>query len=410
MAIKKSGLGRGLDGLFPSYVKKGAGEETVEKEKKDSSGTKSKTSSRKTQTKTQTKTAGKKAGTKKSASKKTADVSPAADADEKLKMEDELNTEANQRDEAGLKAETEENTDEILNEEADLEKAVEQPEGSAEAAQKAADQPKEETGVRMMRVSDIEPNPDQPRKTFNEDALEELAESFKLHGVVQPLIVVKRGDYYMIVAGERRWRAAKLAGLKEVPVLVTEYTDREVMEISLIENIQREDLDPIEEAQAFRRLIEEFDLKQDEVAERVSRSRTAVTNSLRLLKLDPRVQQMVIEDKITAGHARALLAIEIGEEQYLLAMKVFDERLSVRETERLVKLHTQKKPEKKKPEEDHRLDYIYEDMEAQLRAALGTKVILNRKSPQKGKIEIEYYSSEELERLYDLLRILKQTE
>ena len=410
MAIKKSGLGRGLDGLFPSYVKKDAGEETVEKEKKDSSGTKSKTSSRKTQTKTQTKTAGKKAGTKKSASKKTADVSPAADADEKLKMEDELNTEADQRDEAGLKAEAEENTDETLNEEADLEKAVEQPEGSAEAAQKAADQPKEETGVRMMRVSDIEPNPDQPRKTFNEDALEELAESFKLHGVVQPLIVVKRGDYYMIVAGERRWRAAKLAGLKEVPVLVTEYTDREVMEISLIENIQREDLDPIEEAQAFRRLIEEFDLKQDEVAERVSRSRTAVTNSLRLLKLDPRVQQMVIEDKITAGHARALLAIEIGEEQYLLAMKVFDERLSVRETERLVKLHTQKKPEKKKPEEDHRLDYIYEDMEAQLRAALGTKVILNRKSPQKGKIEIEYYSSEELERLYDLLRILKQTE
>ena len=410
MAIKKSGLGRGLDGLFPSYVKKDAGEETVEKEKKDSSGTKSKTSSRKTQTKTQTKTAGKKAGTKKSASKKTADVSPVADADEKLKMEDELNTEADQRDEAGLKAEAEENTDETLNEEADLEKAVEQPEGSAEAAQKAADQPKEETGVRMMRVSDIEPNPDQPRKTFNEDALEELAESFKLHGVVQPLIVVKRGDYYMIVAGERRWRAAKLAGLKEVPVLVTEYTDREVMEISLIENIQREDLDPIEEAQAFRRLIEEFDLKQDEVAERVSRSRTAVTNSLRLLKLDPRVQQMVIEDKITAGHARALLAIEIGEEQYLLAMKVFDERLSVRETERLVKLHTQKKPEKKKPEEDHRLDYIYEDMEAQLRAALGTKVILNRKSPQKGKIEIEYYSSEELERLYDLLRILKQTE
>ena len=387
MAMKKSGLGRGLDGLFPSYVKKDAGEDTVEKEKKNSSGTRSKTSSGKTQTKT----AGKKTGAKKSVSKKTEDVSPAADAEENLKAE----------------------TDQLIEEapeEVTLEKEDEQSDETAASELESPDQPKEETGVRMMRVSDIEPNPNQPRKTFNEDALEELAESFKLHGVVQPLIVVKRGDYYMIVAGERRWRAAKLAGLKEVPVLVTEYTDREVMEISLIENIQREDLDPIEEAQAFRRLIEEFDLKQDEVAERVSRSRTAVTNSLRLLKLDPRVQQMVIEDKITAGHARALLAIEIGEEQYLLAMKVFDERLSVRETERLVKLHTQKKPEKKKPEEDHRLDYIYEDMEAQLRAALGTKVILNRKSPQKGKIEIEYYSSEELERLYDLLRILKQTE
>lgn len=363
MAMKKSGLGRGLDGLFPSYVKKDTEEEVSEKKTKDSSASKGKTTARKTDTKT----AGKKTGAKKSVSKTAAEDVPV--------------TEPETTENAAAENET------------------------APEAEK-----KDETGIRMMRVSDIEPNPDQPRKTFNEDALEELAESFKLHGVVQPLIVVKRGEYYMIVAGERRWRAAKIAGLKEVPVLVAEYTDREVMEISLIENIQREDLDPIEEAQAFRRLIEEFDLKQDEVAERVSRSRTAVTNSLRLLKLDPRVQQMVIEDKISAGHARALLAVEIGEEQYLLAMKVFDERLSVRETERLVKLHTQKKPAKKKPAEDHRLDYIYEDMETQLRAALGTKVILNRKSPQKGRIEIEYYSADELERLYDLLRVLKQTE
>ena len=376
MAMKKSGLGRGLDGLFPSYVKKDTGEEVSEKEKKDSSGTKSKTADRKTDTKA----AGKKTGAKKTAVKKTTGEIPADDGEKAEKQPEPR--------------EAEKQTEEM----------PEQKEASPEAEKK------DESGIRMMRVSDIEPNPDQPRKTFNEDALEELAESFKLHGVVQPLIVVKRGEYYMIVAGERRWRAAKIAGLKEVPVLVAEYTDREVMEISLIENIQREDLDPIEEAQAFRRLIEEFDLKQDEVAERVSRSRTAVTNSLRLLKLDQRVQQMVIEDKISAGHARALLGIEIGEEQYLLAMKVFDERLSVRETERLVKLQTQKKPAKKKAAEDHRLDYIYEDMEAQLRAALGTKVILNRKSPQKGRIEIEYYSAEELERLYDLLRILKQTE
>lgn len=265
MAMKKSGLGRGLDGLFPSYVKKDTEEEVSEKKTKDSSSAKGKTTARKTDTKA----AGKKTGAKKSASKKTTETVPVAD-EEKAENKPELKEEEKQ-------------TKEVL------------PEN--EAAPEA--EKKDETGIRMMRVSDIEPNPDQPRKTFNEDALEELAESFKLHGVVQPLIVVKRGDYYMIVAGERRWRAAKIAGLKEVPVLVAEYTDREVMEISLIENIQREDLDPIEEAQAFRRLIEEFDLKQDEVAERVSRSRTAVTNSLRLLKLDPRVQQMVIEDKIS---------------------------------------------------------------------------------------------------------------
>ena len=390
MAIKKSGLGRGLDGLFPSYMKKDTEEEAPGKKNgkntgektNESSSEKSKTAAKRAGTKkTDSKPAEKKTAAKKTSSGKTA----GADSDPEQK---EVVTE---RETA-----------------ADLEKMHQDAADAPDTTQKEEKKPENETGIRMLRVSDIEPNPDQPRKTFNEDALEELAESFKLHGVVQPLIVVKRGEYYMIVAGERRWRAAKIAGLKEVPVLVADYSDREVMEISLIENIQREDLDPIEEAQAFRRLIDEFGLKQDEVAERVSRSRTAVTNSLRLLKLDPRVQQMVIEDKISAGHARALLAIEISEEQYLLAMKVFDERLSVRETERLVKLHTQKKPERKKAAEDHRLDYIYEDMEAQLRAALGTKVILNRKTPQKGKIEIEYYSSEELERLYDLLRILKQ--
>ena len=390
MAIKKSGLGRGLDGLFPSYMKKDTEEEAPGKkngkntgeETKESSSEKSKTAAKRAGTKkTDSKPAEKKTAAKKTSSGKTAGADPDPEQKEVV---------------------TERKTA------ADLEEMHQDAADAPDTTQKEEKIPENETGIRMLRVSDIEPNTDQPRKTFNEDALEELAESFKLHGVVQPLIVVKRGEYYMIVAGERRWRAAKIAGLKEVPVLVADYSDREVMEISLIENIQREDLEPIEEAQAFRRLIDEFGLKQDEVAERVSRSRTAVTNSLRLLKLDPRVQQMVIEDKISAGHARALLAIEISEEQYLLAMKVFDERLSVRETERLVKLHTQKKPERKKAAEDHRLDYIYEDMEAQLRAALGTKVILNRKTPQKGKIEIEYYSSEELERLYDLLRILKQ--
>ena len=189
----------------------------------------------------------------------------------------------------------------------------------------------------FVKISRIEPNKDQPRKNFDEDALQELAESIKQFGVIQPLIVQKRDDFYEIIAGERRWRAAKIAGLKEVPVIIKDYTDQEIVEISLIENIQREDLNPIEEAFAYKRLLEEFHLKQDEVAERVSKSRTAVTNSMRLLKLDGRVQQMVIDEMITTGHARAILAIEDKELQYQTAVRVFDEKLSVRETEKLVK-------------------------------------------------------------------------
>ena len=187
-------------------------------------------------------------------------------------------------------------------------------------------------------INKIEPNASQPRKNFNEDSLQELADSIKQHGMIEPLIV-QEGEkgFFQIIAGERRWRAAKIAGLKDVPVIVKEYSDREVMEIALIENLQREDLNPIEEAEAFQRLIEEYELKQDEVAERVSKSRAAVTNSLRLLKLDGRVRSMIIEDKIKSGHARALLAIEDKDEQYEMALKVFDENLSVRETERLVK-------------------------------------------------------------------------
>ena len=183
----------------------------------------------------------------------------------------------------------------------------------------------------------VEPNRDQPRKKFDEDAILELADSIKQFGVLQPLLVRKNKDYYEIIAGERRWRAAKQAGVKEVPVIVKEYTEQEIVEIGLIENIQRENLNPIEEAMAFKRLLEEFNLKQDEVAERVSKSRTAVTNSMRLLKLDERVQQMIIDDMISTGHARALLAIDDKDEQYNLANRIFDEKLSVRDTEKLVK-------------------------------------------------------------------------
>ena len=264
---------------------------------------------------------------------------------------------------------------------------------------------KEETtagnGQTMMKINDVEPNRDQPRKHFEEDALLELADSIKQFGVLQPLIVQKRKDYYEIIAGERRWRAAKLAGVKEVPVIVKEYTDQEILEISLIENIQRENLNQIEEAMAFKKLINEFKLKQDEVAERVSKSRTAVTNSMRLLKLGEKVQQMIIDDMISTGHARALLAIDDEEQQYLLATKIFDEKLSVRETEKLVK--DIKNPKKEQPKKEVKNSFIYEDLEERMKSVIGTKVHVNHKPNGKGKIEIEYYSDTELERIFELL-------
>lgn len=253
----------------------------------------------------------------------------------------------------------------------------------------------------MVKISKVEPNRSQPRKQFNEDALLELSESVKQYGILQPLLVSDKKDYYEIIAGERRWRAAKLAGLKEVPVLVKEFNDQEVVEISLIENIQREDLNPIEEAMAYRRLLEEFHLKQDEIAERVSRSRTAVTNSMRLLKLDERVQQMLIDDMLSAGHARALLSIANGDVQYNLAMKIFDEKLSVRETERLVK-HVTEPPKKKEYVSNTAEDAIYESLEEKMKGIIGTRVFIHRKKNNKGKIEIEYYSKDELERIIDL--------
>lgn len=258
-----------------------------------------------------------------------------------------------------------------------------------------------ESGVQMVNINQVEPNREQPRKKFEEDALLELADSIRQFGVIQPLVVQKRKDYYEIIAGERRWRAAKLAKQKEVPVIIKDYTDREIVEISLIENIQRENLNPIEEAMAYKKLLEEFKLKQDEVAERVSKSRTAVTNSMRLLKLDEKVQQMIIDDMISTGHARALLAIDDSEQQYELANKVFDEKLSVRETEKLVKeIKNPKKPSVKKKIEN---SFIYEDIENKLKEIIGTKVSISSKGNGKGKIEIEYYSDEELERVFEMI-------
>ncbi len=254
-----------------------------------------------------------------------------------------------------------------------------------------------------VKITKVEPNREQPRKNFDEDALQELADSIKQYGIVEPLIVQDRKTHYEIIAGERRWRAAKLAGLKEVPVIVRNYTEQEIVEISLIENIQREDLNPIEEAQAYKRLLTEFNLKQDEVAERVSKSRTAVTNSMRLLKLCEEVQQMIIDDMITTGHARALISIEDPEQQYTIAQKVFDEKLSVRDVEKLVK--GLNKPEKTKKEvvEDKALEAIYQDLEEKLKQSLGTKVAISSKGAGAGKLEIEFYTHDDLEKITDLL-------
>lgn len=257
-----------------------------------------------------------------------------------------------------------------------------------------------------MKINDVEPNREQPRKKFDEDALVELSESIKQFGILQPLLVAKKDDYYEIIAGERRWRAAKLAGLKEIPVIIKDFSDQEIVEISLIENIQRENLNPIEEALAYRRLMEEFHLKQDEIAERVSKSRTAVTNSIRLLKLDERVQKMVIDEMLSTGHVRALLAIEDKEFQYSIAQRIFDEKMSVRETEKLVKeIQNPKSPAKKK-QTDQQLQIVYQQLEEKIKSIIGTKVAIKYANKDKGKIEIEYYSQAELERIVELLETI----
>ena len=257
--------------------------------------------------------------------------------------------------------------------------------------------------VRKVRITMVEPNREQPRKNFDEDALQELSDSIKEHGVISPILVQDRKDHYEIIAGERRWRAAKLAGLKEVPVIVKHFTEQEVLEISLIENIQRENLNPIEEAFAYKKLLTEFNLKQDEVAERVSKSRTAVTNSMRLLKLCDKVQQMVIDNMISTGHARTLISIEDPEQQYQLAMKIFDEKLSVRDAEKLVKNINKPEKTRKKKETDEALKIIYQEMEEKLKQSVGTKVAITPGENGAGKLKIEFYNHDDLDRIADML-------
>ena len=283
------------------------------------------------------------------------------------------------------------------------------PEGKTKPISNSSKPAEKETKTieELVKISKIEPNREQPRRHFEEDALLELADSIKQFGVLQPLLVQKKGDFFEIIAGERRWRAAKLAGIKEVPVIIKDYTKQEIVEIALIENIQRENLNPIEEAMAYKKLLTEFKLKQDEVADRVSKSRTAVTNSMRLLKLDDKIQQMIVDDMISTGHARALLAIEDKEEQYNLATRIFDEKLSVREVEAIIRqMKNPKVPKTKKTPEN---SFIYKDLEEKMISVIGTKVSVNQKGKGKGKIEIEYYSDAELERIFDLLMSVSQS-
>ena len=281
--------------------------------------------------------------------------------------------------------------------------------GTAAPGSVAADQGE----VQMLRLSQVDPNRSQPRKKFEEESLEELADSIRRFGVLQPILVKKTGSRYEIIAGERRWRASRKAGLREIPAIVREYSDQETVELSLIENIQREDLNPIEEAKAFKRLLDEFGLRQEDLAERVSKSRTAITNAIRLLKLDERVQNMVIEEKISMGHARALIPVEIPEEQYLLACQVSDKKLSVRDVEKLVKKigkgrDSGKNGKKVKPagEADPALELAYKAIEERLKQSLGTKASIRHGGDGTGKIEIEFYSSEDLEKIVDLLTVM----
>lgn len=281
----------------------------------------------------------------------------------------------------------------------------EETEKKAKAEAKAAEEMDEKDRILMLKLDLVQPNKEQPRKTFDEEKINELAESIKNYGVLQPLLVQKNDSFYEIIAGERRWRAAKAAGLKEVPAVLKEYSKQEAMEISLIENVQRADLNPIEEALGYRQLIDEFGLTQEEIAVRVAKSRTAITNTMRLLKLDEQIQNMLVQGVITSGHARALLSLEDTQMQLKAAKEILDKKLSVRETERLVKrlqkeASGEKKEEKKK---DETLALIYQDLEDRMKSVMGTKVSIHNKDKNKGRIEIEYYSEAELERIVEMI-------
>jgi ParB family chromosome partitioning protein len=381
MAVKKTGLGRGLDALFPEKSAQNRQKTTVKRERENvSSGVKAENKSgNKTENNSEDNTGN----------------TPAAKTNGKIQQDNKAAQGNGGSSYDTLNPAATSNLDRV--------------EENKEAHKPVKEEDKAVRGAEIMvKISSVEPNRDQPRKSFDEENLQELAESIKQYGILQPLLVSKKEDYYEIIAGERRWRAAKLAGVKEVPVLVKEFSDQQIVEVSLIENIQREDLNSIEEALAYKRLMDEFHLKQDEIAEKVSKSRTAVTNSIRLLKLDERVQKLLINDEISAGHARTLLGLPDGDTQFAVAQRIIEEKLSVREIERLVKniLEPPKEKEKKTVVSTTE-DVIYENLEERMKRIMGTKVSINRKKNNKGKIEIEYYSRDELERIIEMFESIE---
>ena len=386
MAIKK-GLGKGIDSLFDQNISSAS--KNSNQKKSDKANSKAKETAKETV----------KEKTNEATNITTGQTTKKTSEDATEKETDKTTDKNSSKTSVSRKTVQEKTLTESLNAEKKESKTK-----SATAGKKNSDKENIEKGVIMLRIGEVEPNRDQPRKVFNEDKLHELADSITQHGIIEPLIVVKRDDYYEIVAGERRWRASMMAGLTEVPVVIKDYTKQQVVEVALIENLQREDLNPIEEAKAYQQLIEEYNLKQDEVADKVSKSRTTITNSIRLLKLDDAVQDMLVAECITSGHARALLALDDKSLQYEIANKILDEKLSVRETEKLIKQVKNgtygKKTVKKKVFDDQE---IYTSYEEKMKQSVGSKVTINRKDNSKGKIEIEYYSNDELDRIVSYL-------
>ena len=390
MAIKK-GLGKGIDSLFDQNISSAS--KNSNQKKSDKANSKAKETAEETTKETV------KEKTNEATNITTGQTTKKTSEDATEKETDKTTDKNSSKTSVSRKTVQEKTLTESLNAEKKESKTK-----SATAGKKNSDKENIEKGVIMLRIGEVEPNRDQPRKVFNEDKLHELADSITQHGIIEPLIVVKRDDYYEIVAGERRWRASMMAGLTEVPVVIKDYTKQQVVEVALIENLQREDLNPIEEAKAYQQLIEEYNLKQDEVADKVSKSRTTITNSIRLLKLDDAVQDMLVAECITSGHARALLALDDKSLQYEIANKILDEKLSVRETEKLIKQVKNgtygKKTVKKKVFDDQE---IYTSYEEKMKQSVGSKVTINRKDNSKGKIEIEYYSNDELDRIVSYL-------
>ncbi len=394
MAIKK-GLGKGIDSLFDQNISSAS--KNSNQKKSDEANSKAKETAKETAEETTKETVKEK--TNEATNITTGQTTKKTSEDATEKETDKTTDKNSSKTSVSRKTVQKKTLTESLNAEKKESKTK-----SATAGKKNSDKENIETGVIMLRIGEVEPNRDQPRKVFNEDKLHELADSITQHGIIEPLIVVKRDDYYEIVAGERRWRASMMAGLTEVPVVIKDYTKQQVVEVALIENLQREDLNPIEEAKAYQQLIEEYNLKQDEVADKVSKSRTTITNSIRLLKLDDVVQDMLVAECITSGHARALLALDDKSLQYEIANKILDEKLSVRETEKLIKQVKNgtygKKTVKKKVFDDQE---IYTSYEEKMKQSVGSKVTINRKDNSKGKIEIEYYSNDELDRIVSYL-------